>query len=53
MGLFLVKRLITLVATLVGASIVVFAVLEVLPGNAAQILMVDRGFWGFFRSQDP
>ena len=39
MGLFLFKRLITLVATLVGASIVVFLVLEILPGNAAQILM--------------
>jgi len=39
MSVFLVKRLITLIATLVGASIVVFAVLEVLPGNAAQILM--------------
>ena len=39
MSVFLAKRLITLVATLVGASIVVFLVLEVLPGNAAQILM--------------
>jgi peptide/nickel transport system permease protein len=39
MGLFLFKRLITLVATLVGTSVVVFLVLEVLPGNAAQILM--------------
>lgn len=39
MGLFLFKRLITLVATLVGTSIVVFLVLEILPGNAAQILM--------------
>jgi peptide/nickel transport system permease protein len=39
MSLFLFKRLITLIATLVGASIVVFLVLEVLPGNAAQILM--------------
>lgn len=39
MSLFLFKRLITLVATLVGASIVVFLVLEILPGNAAQILM--------------
>ena len=39
MSVFLVKRLITLIATLVGASIVVFLVLEVLPGNAAQILM--------------
>ena len=39
MSVFLFKRLITLIATLVGASIVVFLVLEVLPGNAAQILM--------------
>src|SRR4051794_35133012 len=39
MSVFLAKRLITLIATLVGASIVVFLVLEVLPGNAAQILM--------------
>jgi peptide/nickel transport system permease protein len=39
MGLFLFKRLITLIATLVGASIVVFMVLEILPGNAAQVLL--------------
>ena len=39
MSVFLFKRLITLVATLVGTSVVVFLVLEVLPGNAAQILM--------------
>jgi peptide/nickel transport system permease protein len=39
MSLFLVKRLITLIATLVGASVVIFLVLEILPGNAAQILM--------------
>lgn len=39
MGLFLLKRFATLIATLAGASLVVFAVLEVLPGNAAQILM--------------
>ncbi len=39
MGLFLFKRLATLLATLVGASIVVFLVLEILPGNAAQMLM--------------
>jgi len=39
MSVFLFKRLITLVATLVGASMVVFLVLEILPGNAAQILM--------------
>ena len=39
MGLFLLKRLATLAATLVGASIVVFLVLEILPGDAAQMLM--------------
>jgi peptide/nickel transport system permease protein len=39
MSLFLFKRLITLIATLAGTSVVVFLVLEVLPGNAAQILM--------------
>jgi peptide/nickel transport system permease protein len=39
MSVFLFKRFITLVATLVGASVVVFLVLEILPGNAAQILM--------------
>lgn len=39
MGVFLFKRLITLLATLVGTSVVVFLVLEILPGNAAQILM--------------
>ncbi len=39
MSLFLFKRLLTLIATLVGASIIVFAVLEILPGNAAQTLL--------------
>lgn len=39
MSLFLFKRVITLVATLIGTSVVVFLVLEILPGNAAQILM--------------
>lgn len=39
MGLFLLKRLATLLATLVAASAVVFLVLEVLPGDAAQMLM--------------
>jgi len=39
MSLFFLKRLITLIATLVGTSIVVFLVLEILPGNAAEILM--------------
>ncbi len=39
MGPFLVKRFATLIATLVGASILVFLVLEILPGDAALILM--------------
>ncbi len=39
MSLFLFKRLMTLLLTLVGASLVIFGVLEVLPGNAAQMLM--------------
>ena len=39
MSVFLLKRLITLIATLIGASVVVFVVLEILPGNAAQTLM--------------
>ncbi len=39
MGLFLFKRFCTLLATLVAASVVVFLVLEILPGDAAQILM--------------
>ena len=39
MSLFLVKRLLTLVATLIVTSIVVFLVLEVLPGDAAQMMM--------------
>jgi peptide/nickel transport system permease protein len=39
MGLFLLKRATLLLATLLAASVVVFAVLEILPGNAAQLLM--------------
>ena len=39
MGLFLLKRFATLIATLIGASVVVFLVLEILPGDAAQIMM--------------
>ena len=39
MGLFFLKRFATLIATLAGASVVVFLVLDILPGNAAQILM--------------
>lgn len=39
MRLFLLKRFATLLATLAGASAVVFLVLEILPGNAAQTLL--------------
>ena len=39
MTLFFFRRLLTFLATLLGASLVVFAVLEVLPGNAAQVLL--------------
>lgn len=41
MSLFLLKRLLTLVVTLAVASLVVFAVLELLPGNAAQLILGD------------
>jgi peptide/nickel transport system permease protein len=39
MGIFLLKRLATFAATLAVASVVVFAVLELLPGNAAQVIL--------------
>ena len=39
MKLFLLKRLATLVATLVATSVVVFVVLEILPGDAAQMML--------------
>jgi peptide/nickel transport system permease protein len=38
---FLLKRLATFVATLAVASVVVFAVLELLPGNAAEVILGD------------
>ena len=38
-GLFLLKRLATFVATLVAASLVIFAVLDILPGNAADVML--------------
>ena len=41
MLLFLFKRLATLALTLAVASAVVFAVLELLPGNAAEIILGD------------
>lgn len=39
MGLFLAKRLLTLIATLLVASLVVFLVLEVLPGDPAAVML--------------
>ena len=39
MSVFLLRRLATFAATLLAASAVVFLVLEILPGNAAQMLM--------------
>jgi peptide/nickel transport system permease protein len=39
MALYLVQRVILLVATLAFASLVVFGVLEILPGNAAQVML--------------
>ena len=39
MGPFLLRRLATFIATLMVASVVVFAVLELLPGNAAEVIL--------------
>lgn len=39
MSYFLFKRVLTLIATLVATSVIVFSALEILPGNAAQVLM--------------
>lgn len=39
MGVFLLRRCLTLLATLAGASLIIFLVLDALPGNAAQMLM--------------
>lgn len=39
MSLFLLKRFATFIATLAVASLVVFAVLELLPGNAAEVIL--------------
>lgn len=41
MSLFLLKRLAAFALTLVVASVLVFAVLELLPGNAAQVILGD------------
>jgi peptide/nickel transport system permease protein len=39
MSVFILRRLLTLAATLAGASMIIFLVLDALPGNAAQMLM--------------
>ena len=39
MSVFLAKRFLTLLLTLAAASVVVFGVLDILPGNAAQVLL--------------
>jgi peptide/nickel transport system permease protein len=42
MLIHVLRRLLTLVATLAFASVVIFAVLEVLPGDAAQTMLGER-----------
>ena len=39
MGIFLVRRFATFIATLLAASVVIFAVQGVLPGNAAEVML--------------
>ncbi|HXW21041.1 MAG TPA: ABC transporter permease [Roseiarcus sp.] len=39
MALYLLQRIVLLLATLAFASIVIFAVMEVLPGNAAEVML--------------
>ena len=39
MSHFLVRRLLSLLLTLAAASVVIFVVLEVLPGDVAQMMM--------------
>jgi peptide/nickel transport system permease protein len=39
MSVFIFRRLLTLLATLIGASLIIFLVLDALPGNAADVLM--------------
>ena len=41
MGVFLLKRFATFLATLAVATVLVFGVLELLPGNAAEIILGD------------
>src|SRR5436309_14061669 len=39
MSVFVLRRVLTLLATLIGATLIIFLVLDALPGNAAQMLM--------------
>jgi peptide/nickel transport system permease protein len=39
MSVFIFRRILTLLATLAGASVIIFLVLDALPGNAADMLM--------------
>jgi peptide/nickel transport system permease protein len=39
MSVFIIRRFLTVVATLIGASVIIFLILDALPGNAAQTLM--------------
>ncbi|MBP8149493.1 MAG: ABC transporter permease [Limnohabitans sp.] len=41
MPLFVLRRLLSFVLTLLATSVVVFAVLELLPGNAAQVILAE------------
>lgn len=41
MSLFILKRLLTFCLTLAAASVAIFAALELLPGNAAQVILGD------------
>ena len=41
MPLFVLRRLLSFMLTLLATSVVVFAVLELLPGNAAQVILGD------------
>ena len=39
MSVFIAKRVLTLIATLIGASIVIFLVMEILPGDPALVIL--------------
>lgn len=39
MSVFIAKRLLTLIATLIGASVVIFCVMEILPGDPALVIL--------------